>query len=80
MKNFVDTCSGLPVEKDLVDGGWTDTLKALTGFFGQSEKGDKKSISAEEASELLQLADYKKMEQIRQRVDRVLKILPLLQP
>ncbi|KAL4861704.1 hypothetical protein BDV12DRAFT_190915 [Aspergillus spectabilis] len=73
MRNFADICSGVSVDKDLVADGWTDTLSSLTGFFGQGGGQDTKAINGDESSKILQLADFKKTEQIRQRVDRVVK-------
>ncbi|UPL03009.1 hypothetical protein LCI18_013943 [Fusarium solani-melongenae] len=73
MDNFAAICSGIEVEEDLVDDGWTAALQHLTGWFGQSKTGHQTAEvdNAEERARTLQLADFKKMESIRRRVDQI---------
>lgn len=69
MDNFNATTSGKIVEKDLVMDGWTEiigTLVSLAQFRG-------KNIDPAEIPRLMELADFKKMEGIRARVDRIVK-------
>lgn len=73
MDNFATICTGQPVDKDLVNDGWTSALQALTGWFGQSKTGHTVSATPEETSKALQMADYKKMESLRKRVDQIVK-------
>ncbi|KAH6976551.1 phenylacetone monooxygenase [Ilyonectria sp. MPI-CAGE-AT-0026] len=75
MDNFAALCSGITVDEDLVNDGWTASLQHLTGWFGQSKTGHQQVevINTEETAKLLQLADFKKMESIRRRVDQIVK-------
>lgn len=80
MENFTSIISGEQVEEDLVADGWTDILRSLPGFFGTGEDGqtDPAAIAAR-----MQLADFKKMESIRRRVESVVKkpeVAQLLKP
>ncbi|MGI9328144.1 MAG: flavin-containing monooxygenase [Pseudomonadales bacterium] len=64
--NFSDIVIGLPVEEDLVNDAWSSMFKELESMLPPAESGD---ISPEEAAELAELADFKKMNAIRARVD-----------
>lgn len=70
MENFTAIISGEQVEEDLVADGWTDILRSLPGFFGTGadREQDPQAIAAR-----MQLADFKKMESIRRRVDSIVK-------
>jgi cyclohexanone monooxygenase len=62
MKNFAALLIGRPQDEDLVNDAWTDVARSLTLF----------SASSNGASEEdMQLADYRKMEQLRARVDEI---------
>lgn len=65
MDNFNTLVSGGWQDEDLVADGWTDIIRNILILAGQGAK------SPEEAMELAQLADFKKMEQVRARVDAV---------
>jgi cyclohexanone monooxygenase len=67
MRNFNAVLAGAPVEEDLVDDGWTD-MKAmrLLGTEG-------KDIGPSQLLKFMELADYKKMEGIRARVDEIVR-------
>jgi cyclohexanone monooxygenase len=67
MDNFNVLVSGGYEPEDLVADGWTDIIRNLLILAGRGAK------SPQEAMELAQLADFKKMEQIRARVDAVVK-------
>jgi cyclohexanone monooxygenase len=74
MDNFAAICTGHSVNKDLVNDGWTAALQALTGWFGQTKTGHEAVVvNAEEKARELQMADYKKMESIRKRIDQIVK-------
>ncbi|KEF54124.1 uncharacterized protein A1O9_09919 [Exophiala aquamarina CBS 119918] len=73
MDNFAAICTGHKVERDLVDDGWTSALQTLTGWYGQGKTGHHESLTPEETAKGLQLADYKKMESLRKRVDQIVK-------
>jgi cyclohexanone monooxygenase len=62
MENFNTLVSGGFQDEDLVSDGWTDIIRSL----------GRQQASAAESAELRQLADFRKMEQIRDRVDRVI--------
>ena len=69
MDNFNACTSGRLVEKDLVMDGWTETIRdliSLSQFRG-------KNINPAEIPKLLEMADFKKMESIRSRVDTIVK-------
>lgn len=66
MDNFNIIVSGGHQEVDLVNDGWTDILRNLSAM------GTAQSTPAEMA-ELMQLADFQKMEQVRRRVDEIVK-------
>jgi cyclohexanone monooxygenase len=74
MENFNILVSGGEQDEDLVKDGWTDIFRNLTGnaVKDASRKLGRRLTGAERA-ELLELADYKKMNQIRARVDEIVK-------
>ncbi len=69
-KNFNEIVHGKPFEEDLVHDGWTDLYRILADMF--REVGDP-SLTAEEASQIGEIADFKKMNALRARVDQVVK-------
>ena len=70
MDNFNVLVSGGFQEEDLVKDGWTDIIGNLLFMARKrAEAGD----TAGDPAELMQLADFKKMEQIRARVDALVK-------
>jgi cyclohexanone monooxygenase len=70
MDNFNALVSGVPQAEDLVNDGWTDIIGNLLVLMRkQSEAG----APATDLAETLQLADFKKMEQIRARAESVVK-------
>jgi len=66
MDNFNILVNGGYQEEDLVNDGWTDIIRNI--MLLRPKDGD--TMSAEE---LIQLADFKKMEQVRARVDAIVK-------
>lgn len=70
MENFNTLVSGGYEAEDLVQDGWTDIIRNILFIASQ---GDNKQLSAERLAELAELADFKKMEQVRTRVDDVVK-------
>ena len=69
MDNFNALVSGVPQEVDLVSDGWTDIIgKFLTLMCKQNEAGADTNLA-----DTLQLADFEKMEQIRARVDAIVR-------
>jgi len=70
MDNFNVLVSGGFADKDLVQDGWTDIIgNILLLARRKAEAGEK----VENPAELMQLADFKKMEQVRARVDQVIQ-------
>ena len=70
MDNFNILLSGGYQEEDLVNDGWTDIIRNL-GLVARQRA--EKSGGPVDPAELMQLADFKKMEQIRARVDAVVR-------
>ncbi|MEW5687732.1 MAG: NAD(P)/FAD-dependent oxidoreductase [Pseudomonadota bacterium] len=67
MDNFNVLVSGGFADKDLVNDGWTDIIgNILLLARRKAEAGEK----VEDPAALMQLADFKKMEQVRGRVDQ----------
>src|SRR6185295_11717703 len=58
--------SGGQAEEDLVSDGWTDIIRNLS-VVGKARAAP----AGADLGELLQLADFQKMEQVRARVDQV---------
>jgi len=64
MENFNNLISGVPQSEDLVNDGWTDLIgKTLNQF---QKAGADTNMSVEE---LIEMANFEKMEEIRNRVD-----------
>jgi cyclohexanone monooxygenase len=70
MDNFNLLTSGGVTEEDLVNDGWTDIIRNLLLMAAAKNGGAR---TPEEMAELVQLADFKKMEQVRARVDSIVK-------
>jgi cyclohexanone monooxygenase len=70
MENFEACVSGAEVEEDLVSDGWTDILRNLSLLMGKRSGGP---ASGADLQALVQLADFRKMEQIRARVDELVE-------
>ncbi|WP_084419752.1 flavin-containing monooxygenase [Henriciella litoralis] len=71
MENFNTLVSGGHAKEDLVADGWTDIIRNLGVVARQRAMADKNSPLSPD--ELVQLADFRKMEAIRARVDEVVK-------
>ncbi len=69
MDNFNEATSGKIVEKDLVMDGWTEIIGSLVSL----AKFRGTEINPAEIPRLMELADFKKMESIRARVDSIVK-------
>lgn len=74
MDNFNIQVSGGDQEVDLINDGWTDIFRNLTGIAAKlaSRKLGRRLTGAERA-ELMELSDYKKMNFIRARAEEVVK-------
>jgi cation diffusion facilitator CzcD-associated flavoprotein CzcO len=72
--NFNSLVSGGEAEVDLVHDGWTDIFRLVTGAAAK-EASQKlgRSLTHDERHDLTVLADYRKMNQVRARVDAIVK-------
>jgi cation diffusion facilitator CzcD-associated flavoprotein CzcO len=66
MENFNILVSGGVQDEDLVSDGWTDIIRSLISV--AAVRGDK-PMTMEELAETMELADFRKMNQVRARVD-----------
>jgi cyclohexanone monooxygenase len=66
--NFADIVEGRPFQEDLVNDGWTDIFRNLAAGFALARARDEK-IDMAEIARLAELADFRKMNKIRARVD-----------
>jgi cyclohexanone monooxygenase len=70
MDNFNALVSGVPQAEDLVQDGWTDLIGKLVVGLQNAESSD---VSPEGLARAVELADFEKMEEIRARVDSIVK-------
>ena len=70
MDNFQILTAGGFQEEDLVNDGWTEIIRKL--ILGIQD-GDSPDVSPEGIAKNMELADFEKMEQIRARVDSLVK-------
>ncbi len=70
--NFNILVAGGDQDEDLVHDGWTDIFRNLTGTAAK-QIADKlgRHLSSRERAEVMQVADYRKMNQVRSRVDEL---------
>jgi cation diffusion facilitator CzcD-associated flavoprotein CzcO len=73
-ENFNILVSGGDADEDLVHDGWTDIFRNLTGAAAkQASQTLGRRLTSGERGELMALADYRKMNQVRARVDAIVK-------
>lgn len=70
MHNFTTVISGGKFDVDLVDDGWTDLI---CNILLAARRSTAPGQDAPDTEQLIQLADYQKMERVRARVDSVVK-------
>jgi cation diffusion facilitator CzcD-associated flavoprotein CzcO len=74
MENFNILVSGGDQDEDLVGDGWTDIFRNLTATaVAEASRKLGRRLTSDERNQLLVLADYKKMNTIRNRVDSIVK-------
>ena len=74
IENFNILVSGGDQDEDLVHDGWTDIFRNLTGVAAkEAARKLGRRLTSEERAELMVLADYRKMNQVRARVDQLVK-------
>jgi cation diffusion facilitator CzcD-associated flavoprotein CzcO len=73
MENFNRMVIGAKADVDLVNDGWTDIFRNLTGIAAKtaSEKLGRRLTGSEKAR-LMEMADYRKMETIRRRAEETI--------
>jgi cyclohexanone monooxygenase len=64
--NFGAILSGRPVEEDLVNDGWTSTFHDVTELATRDG-----ALNGRDLAQLMELADFKKMEEIRRRAEEL---------
>ncbi|MGI9325522.1 MAG: flavin-containing monooxygenase, partial [Pseudomonadales bacterium] len=69
MENFNTLCSGGIVEEDLVKDGWTEVIRNLISMANYRGK----DTNWDDVPRLMELADFKKMEQIRARAAAIVE-------
>jgi cation diffusion facilitator CzcD-associated flavoprotein CzcO len=70
--NFNILVSGGDQDEDLVKDGWTDIFRSVTGTAAkQVSRTVGRRLTRHERAELMELADYRKMTQVRNRVDEI---------
>jgi len=70
MDNFNILVTGGFQEEDLVSDGWTDIIRKLLVMVQKDEGG---AVSRDGIAKTMELADFQKMEQIRARVDSIVR-------
>jgi cyclohexanone monooxygenase len=69
MENFNTLTSGGVVEKDLIQDGWTEIIRNLVSMAKFRGTG----VDWADVPKLMEIADFQKMNQIRDRVDSIVK-------
>ncbi len=70
MTNFNVLVTGGFQDEDLVADGWTDIIRNLGGLAQRAPDGNQ---TPEQMAAMVELADFQKMEQVRSRVDQVVR-------
>ncbi len=70
MDNFTAVISGGKFDVDLVNDGWTDLIGNILLVARRKQRSGEQVV---DEAELIQLADYQKMERVRARVDAIVK-------
>jgi cation diffusion facilitator CzcD-associated flavoprotein CzcO len=68
--NFCSILAGIPIDEDLVGDKWTSLFKNLARLLSDKQGSN---LSDEEMALMSELADFQKMNEIRSRVDAVVK-------
>ncbi|MEC9247673.1 MAG: NAD(P)/FAD-dependent oxidoreductase [Pseudomonadota bacterium] len=66
--NFASILSGIPQEVDLVNDRWTDLFKALSELMTSDQ-----ALSMEDMAVMAEIADYQKMNKLRDRVEQTVR-------
>ena len=68
MENFNSMISGVPQEEDLVNDGWTDLIGKMINQFQNAKVDSNMSLE-----QMIETANFEKMEEIRARVDELVE-------
>jgi cyclohexanone monooxygenase len=68
--NFCSILAGIPIQEDLVGDKWTSLFKMLARLLSSGNDG---AMSAQEMALMSEIADFQKMNEIRGRVDAIVK-------
>ena len=72
--NFNTLVSGGDADEDLVKDGWTDIYRNVTGHAAKEvSRQVGRRLTPQERAEVMELADYRKMNQVRQRVESIVE-------
>ena len=71
MNNFNVLVTGGLQDEDLVNDGWTDIIRNLASM--ARARADEENVTPEQAAQRVEMADFKKMEQIRSRVESLVE-------
>ena len=71
MTNFNVLVTGGDADEDLVNDGWTDIIRNLSAI--TANRMNEGELSPEEMAQRVELADFQKMNQIRDRVDEIVE-------
>ena len=74
MENFNVLVCGGDQEEDLVKDGWTDIFRNLTGIAAKlAARKLGRRLTHDEREELMEIADYQKMNSVRSRAERIVQ-------
>ena len=74
MENFNVLVSGGDQDEDLVADGWTDIFRNLTGIAAKTASRQLgRRLTPAEKGQLMELSDYRKMNEVRDRVDEIVE-------
>ena len=72
MDNFNKLVTGADQGEDLVNDGWTDIFRKLTGIAAKTAAKELgRRLTSHERAELMEMADYRKMESVRRRAQEI---------
>jgi len=72
MENFNALVSGEDRDEDMVADGWTEIMRTLTGIAAKkASKTLGRRLTKLERAQLMELSDYKKMNQVRRRAEEI---------
>jgi cyclohexanone monooxygenase len=73
-ENFNTLVAGGDQDEDMVHDGWTDIFRNLTGAAAtQASRKLGRRLNGAERAQLMMMADYRKMNQVRGRVDTIVR-------